>query len=284
MERPIKIALIGTAVLFGIIILFSSFYIISAGERGVILTFGAANDVPVAEGLHFKAPFIQGIVKMDIQTQKYEGDASAASSDLQTVQTKLAINYHLVPEQVPTIYKTIGIDYSITVIQPMEQEVVKATTARFTAEELITKREEVRDAIKQALRERLLERGIVVEEVSIVNFDFSKSFNDAIEAKVTAEQSALAAKNKLEQVKFEAEQTVTKAQAEATALSLKKQQITPELVQLSQIEVQSKALDVQVQAIAKWSGVLPQVTSGTPFISFNLPQMQSNADTQGANG
>ena len=241
--------------------IFGCFYIIEAGERGIILTFGNPDMVPKSEGLHFKIPFVQKIVKMDIKTQKYEADASAASKDLQTVTSKIATNYHLESDSVPIIYKEIGIDYSSRVIQPIEQEIVKSVTAKFTAEELITKREDVRIEIKQALHDRLIGRGIVVEEVSITNFDFSPSFNAAIEQKVTNEQAALAAKNKLEQIKYEAEQTVAKAAAEAEALRMKKQSITPELVQLSQIEVQSKALDVQLKAIDKWDGKLSVVSS-----------------------
>lgn len=244
------------------VIIFNVAYIISAGERGVLLTFGKPNMVPKTEGLHFKIPLVQTIVKMDVKTLKYEAELTAASRDLQDVSTKIAINYHIVPEQVPEIYKTIGITYADKIIYPMEQEVNKATTAQFTAEELITKREQVRENMKNTLRDKLASRGIVVEEISIVNFAFSKSFTEAIEAKVTQEQQALQAKNKLEQIKFEAEQKVASAQAEATALSLQKQFITPELLRLRQIEVQSKSLDVQLKAIDKWSGQTPTVLVG----------------------
>jgi regulator of protease activity HflC (stomatin/prohibitin superfamily) len=275
MEEESKkvIEIISIIMFVGIIsvVLFGSFYIISAGERGILLTFGNPDMSPKTEGLHFKIPIVQSVVKMDIKTQKYEADASAASKDLQTVTSKIATNYHLQSDSVPVIYKEIGLDYSSRVIQPLEQEIVKSITAKFTAEELITKREEVRIEIKQLLYERLLPRGIVIEEVSITNFDFSPEFNKAIEAKVTNQQAALAAQNKLEQVKYEAEQTITKASAEAEALRLQKTQITPELLQLRQIEVQAKSLDVQRAAIDKWSGNLPQVTgSAIPFLSIDL--------------
>jgi regulator of protease activity HflC (stomatin/prohibitin superfamily) len=263
-------------VVLGIIIiitLFGTFYTIPAGYRGVLLTFGKPDMIAQGEGLHFKIPFVQQIIKMQVQTQKYEADASAASKDLQTVTSKIATNYKLDPESVARVYQEIGIDYSVRVIQPAEQEIVKSITAKFTAEELITKREDVRVEIKQLLHDRLLPRGIIIEEVSITNFDFSPEFNKAIENKVTNLQAALAAQNKLEQVKYEAQQTVTKATAEAEALRLQKQQITPELLQLRQIEVQSKALDIQGKAIEKWSGVLPQVTGNNiPFISIDLKQ------------
>lgn len=261
--RTMKLVMWASVGILVFVLLFGTFYTISAGERGVLLTFGKAKPVAITEGLHFKIPLVQSVEVFDIKTLKYETDATAASSDLQTVTTKLAINYHVLPDQVPRIYTEIGVDYASRVIQPLEQEIIKATTAKFTAEELITKRESVREDIKSTLKERLEPRGIIVEEVSITNFDFSSSFNEAIEAKVTAEQSALAAKNKLEQVKFEAEQKVASATAEAKALELQKAQVTPELIELRKIEVQSKAID-------KWNGVMPIVVgSSSPFIDIS---------------
>jgi regulator of protease activity HflC (stomatin/prohibitin superfamily) len=253
----------GIAFIFIIILFFSAFYIVSAGERGILSTFGNPSMDAKAEGLHFKIPMVQGITIMDVKTQKYEADLSAASKDLQIVNTKIAINYRLVPESVPIIYKTIGTNYRESVIYPLEQEANKAATAQFTAEELITKREQVREMMKANLQEKLSSRGIIIEEVSIVNFDFSPSFNEAIEKKVTAEQNALAAKNKLEQIKFEAEQKVVTAEAEAKALALQKAQITPDLIALRQLEVQKLAIE-------KWNGQMPTITGGVmPFIDVN---------------
>jgi regulator of protease activity HflC (stomatin/prohibitin superfamily) len=264
--KIIGLIFLGIAMLVGIGMLFSLFYIVDAGERAVLLTWGKASSNSYGPGLHFKIPIAQDAVKFDIKTQKYEAEASAASKDLQTVTTKMAINYRLLPETVPSMYSTVGTDYSSRIIQPLEQEIVKATTSKYTAEELIIKREEVREDIKNTMKERLAPRGIIVEEVSIVNFDFSPSFNSAIEAKVTAEQSALAAKNKLEQVKFEALQKVESAKAEAESLRLQKQEVTPELIRLREIEVQRIAVE-------KWNGQLPSVTGGAmPFIDVNKYQ------------
>jgi len=243
-----------------LIFLFSSVYIIKAGQRGVILTFGKADLDAKEEGLHFKIPIVQKIIKMDIKTQKYEADLTAASRDLQDVNTKIAINYHLIPDSVPRLYSEIGMDYSNRVIQPLEQETNKAITAQFTAEELITKRDSVRGKMKATLEQKLFPRGIIVEDISIVDFKFSGSFTQAIEAKVTAEQLKLKADRDLERIRVEAEQRITQAKAEAEALRLQKQEVTPELIRLRQIEVQMKALE-------KWNGVLPFVVSGTtPFI------------------
>lgn len=261
--KTIFLSAIGLILIIG---LFSTMYIIGAGERGVLLTFGKPSEMAVGEGLHFKVPFAQKIIKMDIKTQKYEAAASAASSDLQIVTSNIATNYHLESSAVPSIYREIGLDYQARIIQPMEQEVVKSITAKYTAEELITRREEVRVEIKNHLYERLSPRGILVEEVSITNFDFSPSFNEAIEAKVTAEQNALAAKNKLEQVRYEAEQRLTVARAEAEAIRIQAEAITS----------QGGAEYVQLQAIQKWNGILPQFTgSGIPFIQFTPPDNRS---------
>lgn len=233
--------------IIALLLFFSSFYIIQAGQRGVLLTFGKADLEPKNEGLHFKIPLIQKVVKMDIKTLKYEADLTAASNDLQDVSTKIAINYRIKPESVPSIYREIGLNYADTVIYPLEQETNKGITSQYTAVELVTKREEVREKMKNALADKLISRGILIEEISIVDFKFSPSFTAAIEAKVTAEQNALAAKNKLEQVKYEADQRIAQATAEAEAIRIQAQAIT----------VQGGEDYVRLQFIQKWDGGLP---------------------------
>jgi len=252
-KTAVKVGVVGLILVVLLLFGASPFYMVSAGERAVVLTWGNPSMTAVSEGLHFKIPMVQTVHIMDIKTQKYEADATAASKDLQTVTAKIVTNYHLVGETVPRIYKEIGVDYASRVIQPMEQEVTKATTAKFTAEELITKREEVRQEIKTILKERLAERGIIVEEVSIVNFEFSPSFNAAIENKVTALQNALAAQNKLEQVKFEAQQRVAQATAEAEAIK----------IQASAIQAQGGANYVQLKWVEKWNGAQPVTLMNT---------------------
>jgi len=259
----IKLGIFFFVIFFILALIGTSVYTISAGERGVLLTFGKPDDIPSGEGLHFKVPIAQRVVKMDVKTQKYEADASAASKDLQVVSTKIAVNYHLVEDSVPKLYKEIGINYQDRIIQPAVQEVVKASTAQFTAEELITRRPEVKEMIKILLRERITKRGIVMEDISITNFDFSEAFNSAIESKVTAEQLKLKADRDLERIRVEAEQKIAQAMAEAESLRLQKQQVTSEMIELRKIEVQSKAID-------KWDGVLPRVNSGViPFINVD---------------
>jgi prohibitin 2 len=249
--------LIGFGLLLILFLVFSPVGTIGAGERGIRLRFGAVTGV-VDEGLYFRLPLIENVKKMDVKVQKYEVDAGAASKDLQTVSSKVALNFHINPENVATLYKNIGTDYQARIIVPAVQESVKAATARFTAEELITKREEVREAIKNILREKLTDEGIVIDEFNIVDFDFSKSFNDAIESKVTAEQNALAAKNKLEQIKYEAQQAVESAKGRAEAQRIEGEALreNPQVIEL--------------RAIEQWDGKMPTYYGGgaLPFINI----------------
>ena len=258
----ILVALLGIVVL-GII--FGSFGIVGAGERGILLRFGAVTGNIKQEGLYFKIPFIERVVKMDIKIQKEEATAQAASKDLQNVSAKLALNYHLSGDKVGILYQNIGTDYSTRIIDQAIQESVKAVTARYTAEELITKRQEVKDSVKVLLAERLGKEYIITDEVSITSFNFSSSFEQAIEAKVTAEQNALAARNKLEQVKYEAEQRVAQAEAEARAIRLQSEAANNEKY------ISLKALEVQLKAVEKWNGKLPDqmIPGGTlPFLNL----------------
>jgi len=218
----IKYILIGVFFLVAFIIVLGSFYTVGAGERGILLTWGAPDAVAQESGLHFKVPIMQSVVKIDVKTQKYDADASAASKDLQIVSTKIAVNYHLNPETVPRLYQDVGLDYQNRVIQPAVQEVVKSSTGKFAAEELITKREAVKLMIDDSLKERLTPYGIIMETTSITNFDYSAEFNKAIEAKVTLEQNAIAEKNRLQMIEFQAKQRVAEATGAADSLKVSK--------------------------------------------------------------
>ncbi len=247
---------IGALILF----LFNPFVIIGAGERGVVLNFGAVQDTVLEEGLHLRVPIMQRVVKMDVKVQKSQTGAESVSKDLQEAHSTIAVNYHVSPSKANWVYQNLGREYKERIIDPAVQEVVKAITARYTAVELITQRENVRHEIKKLLSERLSAYNILVDDFSIVNFAFSKQFTQAIEAKQAAEQLALKAQRDLERVKIEAEQKVAQAKAEAEALRLQKENVTPELVKLRQIEA-------AMRAIEKWDGHLPRVTaSAVPFI------------------
>jgi len=250
----------GIMVLLIVALLFNPFVIIGAGERGVVLNFGAVQETVLDEGLHLRVPIMQKIVRMDVKVQKAQTGAESVSRDLQEAHSTIAVNYHVSPSKANWVYQNLGKDYKERIIDPTVQEVVKAITARYTAVELITQREKVRHEIKSLLKERLIAYNIIIDDFSIVNFSFSKQFTQAIEAKQAAEQLALKAQRDLERVKIEAEQKITQARAEAEALKLQKENVTPELVKLRQIEAALKAIE-------KWNGQLPRVTaSAVPFI------------------
>jgi regulator of protease activity HflC (stomatin/prohibitin superfamily) len=233
--------------IFVLWLLLNSYFVVGAGERGVLMTFGAVDLNSYGEGIHFKIPIIQSVSMVNIKTLKFVDDTGAASKDLQIVTTSIALNYHIDGASAARIYQEIGQDYEAKVIDPAIKESVKANTAQFTAEELITRREEVANKIKESIATKLTSRGIYVESMSIINFDFSESFNNAIEAKVTAEQLKLKAVNDLERIKVEAEQTVTKATAEAEAIKIRANALT-----------QNEKL-ISLTVAEKWDGHLPNV-------------------------
>jgi len=257
---PMRAALIIGAILFFFLFL-NPWVQVGAGQRGIVLNFGAVQKDVLEEGLHFRIPIMQNIAIMDVKVQKSLTNAAASSSDLQEVSSEVALNYHIIPDKANVVYQSIGIQFKERIIDPAVQEVVKAVTAKYTAEELITKRPAVSEAMRANLAERLLSHNIAVDAFSIVGFSFSKIFMEAIESKQTAEQLALKAKRDLDRIKIEAEQKITAAKAEAESLRLQRANISLDLIELRKVEANLKAID-------KWNGILPQVTGGgaVPFI------------------
>jgi len=209
-------SVIGVVVIVASLII-GSFTTIPAGHRGVVIRFSAVTGSILDEGLKMKMPFIDSVEKMSVQTQKYEADSSAVTNDLQDVTTTIALNWHLDPSMAAEVYRTLGLDFIDRIAAPAIQETIKQVTAKFNAEDLILKRDEVKGNITDSLSDRLFERGIITETVSITNFQFSATFTAAIEAKVAAEQAVLEATNKLERVKVEAQQREAEAKGEADA-------------------------------------------------------------------
>lgn len=252
-ENNYVVGLIIAGILFlliGLPVLFGTWFTVAPGEKAIKLRLGTITGI-YDNGFHFKMPYVDDVVKINTQIQKEQTTAAAASADLQNVTTVLAVNFRIDETKVGDLYTNIGEDYKTKVIDPAIQEAVKAATAKYTAEQLVTQRAKVGDDIKASLIARLTPDNMIVTEISIVNFDFSSAFNEAIEKKVTAEQNALAAKNKLEQVKYEAEQTVASAKAESEAIRLKSDAANNEkYVSLMKIEVQKTMA-------SKWNGVLP---------------------------
>ena len=242
-----------------------SLYVVPEGYRSVILTFGKVSGV-AEPGIHIKIPVLQTIKRFEVRTQKYESTAQSSSSDLQIVSTTIAVQYFVNPEEVDNLYSQYGKGYRERIIYPAVQEVVKASTAKYTASELITKRQEVKELIVSGMAERMKKVNINLENVDITDFQFSDAFSDAIENKVREEQLALQEKNKLERIKYEAQQNVEQAKGEAERIRLESQALrnSPELLKKMEIEAQLKAIE-------KWNGQLPTTmppNATVPFINL----------------
>jgi regulator of protease activity HflC (stomatin/prohibitin superfamily) len=247
----------------------SAVVIVEAGHVGVVTRFGAVTGVRFEQGLHYKAPFIEGVWIADIRTQKEQVDAAAASKDLQEVKSTIALNYRLDGDKAPNVYREIGPLYKQRVVDPAIQEAFKFATAQFNAEELITKRETVKDLARGFLRDRLGTFNVVVEELNIVSFEFSRAFNDAIEAKQVAAQRVLEAQNVRARAAVEAETRVIAAQGDANAV-LVRAKAASEAQQIQRATLSD--LYVQFLAVDKWDGKLPSVTGGSGAVPFiNIP-------------
>ncbi|GAB6195941.1 prohibitin family protein [Lysobacter xanthus] len=263
------------------------FAVVPNGHRGIRLTFGSASDEVLAEGLHWRTPVVQTIYKMPVLIERSETESEAASRDLQRVRTQVVLNYHVDPRQVVRVYRTIGPFENIEprIIDPTVQEAMKAVTALFTAEQLVTKRPEVSDRIRLAVNTRLQRHGVVVDEFAITNFKFSESFDTAIEQKTVAEQQKLKAERDLARIQVEAEQRVAEArgvaesqklnaEAQAVALQAQRAAVTPELIELRRVEA-------QLEAIKRWDGRLPTVTGGsTPLLNLDAETLQRGRAAQ----
>ena len=246
------------------VVIIDGYVIVEPGYRGVIVTLGKVSPKVLDEGFHFKLPFIQEIIPMDVKVQKDQSEETASSKDLQTVKAIIAVNYRLNPEMVHKLYEDLRLSYKEIIVEPAIAESLKSVTAQFTAEELISKRSEVSSKVKEALGKKLSNYYMILNEINITEFKFSDEFNAAIEQKQIAEQQALKANLDLQRIRIEAQQLIEQAKAQAEALKIQKDVVTPELVELRKVEA-------QLEAIKKWDGKLPSVTGSgaVPFIDIN---------------
>ena len=237
---------------------------IKTGEIGIVTQFGAVQDRVMQAGINFKAPFIQGVKKINCKTQELTTENNSASKDLQDISMTISINYCVNVEKAPELYKNVGLDYKEIILSPILADTVKSASADYTAEETITKRTELSNKIYESLNKRLNEQGITVVNVNIINLNFSDTYNQAIEEKNVALQRTLKAQQELETTKIEAEKKKVDAQATADANRILNES-------LSQENLEKQALENQANAIAKWNGQLPTTMAGdsVPFLNIN---------------
>ncbi|MDQ6864639.1 MAG: prohibitin family protein [Thermoproteota archaeon] len=244
-----KLTIFAAVLTFIVIIVFmlESVVVVEAGHRGVVLYVGAVENRVLGEGIHFIIPFAEQVVPLEVRTLKFQANASAASNHLQEVQTTIALNYHISPSQANIIYQQLGVDYADRIIAPTIQESVKASVAKFNAEELITKRATAKAVIAESIANTLSARNIVVETVFITDFKFSQAFATQVESKVVAFQKFLTEQNNLKAIQVVANQTVVQAQAAARANVAKangeSQAIKIITVQLKESSVSSVAIN-----------------------------------------
>jgi regulator of protease activity HflC (stomatin/prohibitin superfamily) len=287
--RTAIFAVIGIIVV--VIVLSASIKIVEAGNRGVLLQFGAVDTSrSLPEGIHFVTPFRDNVIELEVRTQKIVESAASASKDLQEVSTEVALNYHVSPDGAQVLYQQLGPEYSARVISPAIQESVKQVTARFNAEELITKREIVKTEIEQQITQRLAAYNVLVETISITEFQFSEQFTRAVEAKVEAQQRALQAQNELVRIEIEAQQAEAAAVGEQQANIARAEGLRQANVLEAQGEAEAiRIIDEQLRnnpnylewlKTQQWNGVLPLVTGGegaTPFIEIPSGETQAAA-------
>lgn len=301
----IKAIIIGIVLVVIIaIVLSSSIKIVDAGHRGVLLHFQQIDGVrcdektgecivtrpPLKEGIQFVTPFQDDVINIEVRTQKIEETAGAGSKDLQGVSTTVAINFKISPEAANLLYATVGPDYSSRIISPAVQEVVKQITAKYNAEELITKRELVKGEIVTALGQRLAKYNLIQQEVSITDFQFSTQFANAVDAKVTAEQNALTSGNIVKIKEAEALQAQaiahgTQLAAIETAEGVKQAYILEAQGVAEAIKIKAEANQEQIRLLTEMLRNNPEYIEYLRLLQWNghLPDTLVITDADGNN-
>lgn len=236
--------------LFVIVTILSCFTTVRSGEVGLKVRFGKVTDFSITEGVNFKIPYIEKIVKVNIKVQKAELSVEGSTKDLQIVNTNASVNYRIDPEKASYLYKTVGNSYEEIVLIPAIKESIKSAIAQYNAEEITTNRTVVSESCLKAIQSKVEKYGIIIEDFNLTDFSFSEEYTKAIEEKQVAEQN-------LEKAKLEAEAKVAKAQGEADANKMLEQTLTHEVLMEKFIE--------------KWDGKLPETYSGEDILGiFNL--------------
>jgi regulator of protease activity HflC (stomatin/prohibitin superfamily) len=275
-----NVAGLGALIIIGVLVMvaMSAVRTVDTGYIGVKTRFGKIVSDSLPAGLYFVIPGVEDIAQVEVREQKTEMSTSASSKDLQSIQSGIAINFRPDPANAHLLFKDVGTEYEARILDPAIEETVKAATARYTAEELITKRTAVRDEMETMLKDRVEGNHIMITKFNIVNFEFSDSFNHAIEEKQTAEQEALRATNILRRMKVEADQKIETARGAAESVKLQAAAEAEAITMKAIAEAEAQRILAEVvnrdvitlRAIEKWDGIMPKVTGETvPFISVD---------------
>lgn len=282
--KPVNKGVIITVIILALVLItaVNSTVVIPAGHTGVVVTLGSVSDFVLQEGFHVKAPFFQDIVQMDNRIVKLEVQTEAFSKDLQTVSTNLAVNYRVDKSKSYSIYKNVGSSYEDVLVAPAVNEVLKSIVSKYTAEESITNRAAISIELLEELNVKLNEVGIYIEDINIIDFDFSEAYVGAIEAKQVAEQDLLRTKTEQEQqiviARAEAEKVKIAAEAEAQQRIIAAKAEAESIAAIAQAQAEANKLIagsltsdvIDYAAVKAWDGRLPNVTGGaTPMVSID---------------
>lgn len=262
-KSKVIIGVICAILVIGLFMAIASIAVVPTGHIGVVTLYSKVQEKYLDAGFHMVKPFVEEVHAIDIRTQKYQHTVEGSAKDLQVVYLTMSINYQIKPDKASTLYAEVGRSYNDTILNPALQSGLKAAIAKFTAEEMITKRSEVANAITEELNARLAEY-FLISAVNLENVGFTEEYNKAIEAKTTNEQKALAEKAQLEIIKVQNEQKINTAEAEAKVRELQSQSVTEK-------SLEQLRLEIQRELVNKWDGKFPSTMLGdNPNMLFNL--------------
>lgn len=259
-RRVVRYVVIGIIVVTGLNLLFGSWYTVSPGEVAVKTRFGALVG-SYGEGLHFKVPMLESVSKFSIQIERTDIKTEAFSKDLQTMTADLAVNHRIQQNTIESVYRNLGPNYVNNIVNPAIQEILKAITAKYSAEAIIGNRMDVVAELNNLAKAKMLEKEVVITDIAIVDLAFQGGFMKAVEEKQIAEQQAKQAEKLVAKARMEADQMIQTARGQAEALRVQREQITPMMLE-------SKRLDIQREALQKWQGGVPQYMGGNMPVPF----------------
>jgi regulator of protease activity HflC (stomatin/prohibitin superfamily) len=253
------------------IFLWSSFALVPAGHRGVVLWWGSVEKRVMGEGLNFKVPMAERVIKVDVRVQPHPfKEIDAASKEYQMVKLTGMMNFHIDPSYVNDLYQKVGLDFANKVIDPAFNDFVKEVVPIYQITEILPKREDIRKRAMTKLGENLARYHIIVDDIYFANIRFSPEYEKAVEAKQVAQQQVETQRQVLFQREIEAQQKVATAKGEAESISVVAHG------QAKANEALSRSISpilVQYKTIEKWNGILPQVSGGgIPLIDLGKPE------------
>ena len=254
MKGKIILGVIIVVLVIGLILLFAGTTIVPTGHVGVVTLYSKVQDEYLTAGFHFIKPFVETVHDIDIRTQNYENTVEGSAKDLQTVNVTISINYNINSESASALYAKVGANYNDTILNPALQSGLKAAMAQYTAEEVITKRNEVADTILTELNSRLGEY-FTISAVNIENVAYSDAYNETIETKAVKQQELEIAQAELEIQEIENQKEIAAAEKDAQVMALQNSQVTENVLEL-------KKLEIMEALIEKWNGSLPSTMLG----------------------